>query len=408
MARPASRGGRRPARSRRPRRPCQDRPRVGVELTGEDRVAQATHQSLHEGQIVQRDEALGGQLARPDQVVEVAARVLAAGGAGAPGVDRLARGAVACLGEVEPPARGGVVHERRAVAREAGGRGAVERVDAGRHGVDDVVDVADPEQVPRPLLGKSGERPPDHLAHLLLLLAERAADGDPRGARLDHVGGRLRAQVLVHAALEDPVEELPLGGVLGVPADAAVEPAMGALHGAGGVVALDVEGRALVEGERDVRAERGLDLHRGLRAHEALYAVEVGTEADALLLDGDDHRLPALPPALDLLRDGAVPHGEDLIAAGVGHDRPAPAHELVETARLTRKKSTLAREQGGGPPARRPPTYCCRGAGYASVALPSTAGAPPFSRDAPAWICTRRGLRSSGFGIVTSRTPRSN
>src|SRR5918992_2939337 len=107
MARPASRGGRRPARSRRPRRPCQDRPRVRVELTGEDGVAQAAHESLHEGQIVQRDETLGGQLARPDQVVEVAARVLAAGGTGGVGGDRLARGGGGCPWGGGPPARGG-------------------------------------------------------------------------------------------------------------------------------------------------------------------------------------------------------------------------------------------------------------------------------------------------------------
>ena len=82
--------------------------------------------------------------------------------------------------------------------------------------------------------------------------------------------GRRAAQVLVGAALDDPVDDLAGRPVLGVPVQAAVQPAVRALGRARRVVAVDVEGRALVEHERDVRAERRLDLHRGLRAHEAL------------------------------------------------------------------------------------------------------------------------------------------
>ncbi len=77
-----------------------------------------------------------------------------------------------------------------------------------------------------------------------------------------------------------------------------------------------------------------LDLHRGLRPHEALAPVEVGAEAHALLLDRDDHRLAAVAAALDLLGHRAVSHREDLVAAGVGDDRPPPAHELVQAAHL--------------------------------------------------------------------------
>ena len=109
---------------------------------------------------------------------------------------------------------------------------------------------------------------------------------------------------------------------------------MRALHRARRVLALHVEGRALVERERDVRAERGLHLHRRLGAHEPLPPVGVGAEADALLLDRDHHRLAAVAAALDLLRHRAVAHREHLVAAGVGDDRPSPAHELVEPAHL--------------------------------------------------------------------------
>ena len=104
----------------------------------------------------------------------------------------------------------------------------------------------------------------------------------------------------------------------------------------GGVLARDVERRALVERERDVGAERGLDLHRGLRPHEALAPVDVGAEPDALLLDRQDAAVRRLAPlgraALDLLGDRAVPHREHLEATRVGDDRAAPAHELVQAA----------------------------------------------------------------------------
>ena len=96
-----------------------------------------------------------------------------------------------------------------------------------------------------------------------------------------------------------------------------------------------MEGRALVEDEREVRPQRGLDGHARLGSHEALGAVEVGAEAHALLLDGED-RARALPgvAALDLVGDAAVAHREDLEAAGVGDDRAAPTHELVEAAEV--------------------------------------------------------------------------
>ena len=203
----------------------------------------------------------------------------------------------------------------------------------------EVVDLADPEQVARLGLRQLLDRPLDDLEHLRLVLAQRAADRDPaeRVARRDRLRGGA-AQVLVGAALDDPVDGLALGPVLGVPLQAAIQPAVRALGRARGVLAVGVERRALVEDQRDVRAERGLDLHRGLGAHELRRAVEVGAEAHALLLDRED-RARALAgelrgAALDLVRDGAVAHGEDLETAGIGDDRPVPALEAVQPAEL--------------------------------------------------------------------------
>ena len=89
---------------------------------------------------------------------------------------------------------------------------AVERVDAELDAADQVVDVADAEQVARARVVDPGDRPADDLVHLRLVGAERAADRDP----VDRPRGDLLrggdAQVLVDAALDDPVDELARAG----------------------------------------------------------------------------------------------------------------------------------------------------------------------------------------------------
>ena len=222
-----------------------------------------------------------------------------------------------------------------AVAAQPGGHGAVEVVDAELHPADEVVDLADPEQMARALVRQPRGRPPHDLVDLVLLAAQRAADGDPvAAARHDRVG-RLGAQVLVHAALHDAVDELALGPVRRVPVQAAAQPAVRALRRARGVLAIDVEGRALVEDQRDVRAQRGLDLHARLGGHEAHRAVEAGAEPHALLLDGEDRAVALAAAApLDLVGDAAVAHREDLEPARVSDDGAVPAHELVQPAEL--------------------------------------------------------------------------
>ena len=197
--------------------PASTRSRVRRILPRLDRGARTAHQLGHEGQVVQRQQPLGGQLAGAHEVVQVAARVLAAGRAGAALDDRLATAGVLGLRQVEPPARLRVGDQRRAVAAEARRRRAVEGVDPVGDGVDDVVDVADAEQVPRRRVGQRPQRPADHLAHLLLGVPQRAADRDPVHVGRGDVGGRLGAQVLVDAALHDPVERLPGRRVLALP-----------------------------------------------------------------------------------------------------------------------------------------------------------------------------------------------
>lgn len=72
---------------------------------------------------------------------------------------------------------------------------------------------------------------------------------------------------------------------------------------------------ALVEDHDDVAAERLLDRHGFLGAEKDGRAVDRGAEADALLAELA-HR----------------PQAEDLETAGIGQDRPLPAHEAMQAA----------------------------------------------------------------------------
>ena len=145
-----------------------------------------------------------------------------------------------------------------------------------------------------------------------------------------------------------PKSSWPAGRVLGVPAHAAVEPSMRALHRRARVVAVHVERRALVERQRDVRAQGRLDLHRGLGAHEPLRTVGVRAESNSVLVDRQDPLWRLASAALDLRGHRAVAHGEHLEAAGVGDDRPGPAHELVQPAHLAHLLVTGLDEQVEG------------------------------------------------------------
>ena len=138
----------------------------------------------------------------------------------------------------------------------------------------------------------------------------------------------------MHAPLDDSEHRLASRPLSLVPGEAAVQPAVGALHGAGGVVAVGVIGGALVEGKSDVGAECSLHGHRLLGAEELLRSVHIGAEAHPLLTDLEHlplARLASAPP-LDLVGDRAVGQREDLEAAGVRDDRPLPAHEPVQPA----------------------------------------------------------------------------
>src|SRR5436305_7917812 len=129
--------------------------------------------------------------------------------------DRFGAVGVTTLGQVQPPPCRGVRYQRHAMSAKPGGDGAVEGVDAELYARDEVVDVADPEQVSR-ALGSVAREFADgechHLAHLLSVSAERATDGEPGTRCGRHRVRGLRAQIVVDTALDDSVD-----GLLGRP-----------------------------------------------------------------------------------------------------------------------------------------------------------------------------------------------
>src|SRR6202042_3934029 len=141
---------------------------------------------------MERHEPRAGQLVRAEQIVKVCARVAGAASRARTALeDRLLRAAPARLDQIQTPARTRVGHQRDAMAPEPRRHRAIERVDPELDARDQVVDLADPQQVPgtvgrEPLEGRWGPR--DDLVYLLLVAAQRPADRDPvtraRGDRL--------------------------------------------------------------------------------------------------------------------------------------------------------------------------------------------------------------------------------
>ena len=194
-----------------------------------------------------------------------------AGGAGAALDERAAVALPARLAQVEAEALLGVGDEGDAVAGEAGRDGAVEDVDAEGDAGEQVVDLADPEQVLRAPPPAAAARSCSSTPRISSLSRPSVPPiAIPSTPASETASRRLAAQVLVDAALDDPEDGLALGPLALVPLEAAVEPAMRPLHRARRVVAVGVVGRALVEDQGDVGAELRLHLHRDLGRDEEL------------------------------------------------------------------------------------------------------------------------------------------
>src|SRR5690625_1040759 len=325
----------------------------GIEVTSRDRGADLVDQAHHEALVVDGAQRRGQHLLGPEQVMDVGRGVVRAGVAVAGLVDRGELAAVPGPGEVHASGAG----VDGAVAGNAGGGDAVEGVGPGGDRNEQVVDLADAQQVAGPLLGQLIGHPAHDGAQVLLL--QRPADAEAvEGPAVDvhgaEIAGRLPAQVLVLCALDHPPQLLvgtvgarkAQAGVLGQAAD---RPQPGALQRLL-LVAAGVHQRGqLIEGEHDVCPQPVLDLHGDLRGEAVHVAVDEGAEGDAVVVDareallalgdrvvvpgGGAGRLPARELAgQDLLEAG--PQAHHLEAARVGVAGAGPVQEGAQTACL--------------------------------------------------------------------------
>ena len=242
----------------------------------------------------------------------------------------------------------------------------------------------------------------EHAAHLLLVAAEGAADRDPVDAGRGDALRRSLPQVLVDAALDDPEDRLAPRPVRVVPVEAAVEPAVGALGRARGVVAVGVEGRALVEDEGDVGAQRGLDPHRLLRAQEPLGAVDVGAEAHPLLGDVEDRAVPA---ALARWRLRAAPPLTSSATSPWASEKTWKPPESVMIARSQPMNSCRPPSASiRSPPARASGGRCCRGPSRSRARRPrpTSASEPRLRRQRH----ERRASRPARAAVTSARSGR--
>ena len=308
----------------------------GGEGAGVQLVADALHQVVVEPEVVHDGQPHPEQLFRLEQVADVGPAVLAAGGAAAGGVDGALVPLILGVFDVDDAAPGVQV----AVAGVAAGHDAVEQVDAAGHRLEDVAGGAHPHQVAYLVLGHMGLDLLDDVVHHLGRLADgQAADGvavQLHGGDLLHV---LHPQVGEGAALVDAEQQLVgVGGpALGLAAGqlglAAGQPADGPLAAGLGVAVLGGVFDALVKGHGDGGAEVCLDADALLGAHEDAPPVQVGGEGDPLLGDlaqlGQAEHLEAAAVG----QDGAVPAGELVQPAQVGHQLvPRAQVEVVGVA----------------------------------------------------------------------------
>ena len=288
-----------------------------------------------------RQQPLRGLLAGAQQVVQVGAAVaVLARRARAALQQRLVGRAPARLGEVDPPALGRVGHDRHPVAADPGRHRAVERVDARAR-----------RRAPgrRPRRSRAGGAAGPPAARRPPTRRPRTSGPCPRRACRRSRSRRRRAR-------RPPARTRAAGPPRPRPGRSRrragprararrARPGSGPASGACARSSAPCTRGSTLNGVHSSNTSAMSEPSAAWTSIEVsgpmnfARAVEVGAERHALLLDRED-RAGALAAArlgraaLDLVRDGAVAHREDLEAAGVGDDRAVPALEAVQAAEL--------------------------------------------------------------------------
>ena len=246
---------------------------------------------------------------RLHDMMQIGAAEIAAGGAAAAGIERRGIVGISRIAQIERPIPG----ESLAVAARARGQHAIEHVDAAQHRADDIVRLAHAHQIARPVGRQMRHGRVQRLEHRGLAFAHREpahritvkADLDaalPPNARAD--------------AGKTPPCTMPKQAWPGCSPNAALERLAQRIESASDFsisASRRGKGGAFVQHHLDVGAQQALDFHRAFGREKFLRAVDMRLEAHALFGD------------LAQLRQR-----HHLEAAGIGEDRPLPAHEFVQ------------------------------------------------------------------------------
>ena len=205
------------------------------------------------------------------------------------------------------------------MAGVAGGQHAVEHIDAQGNTFQDVDRRAHAHQVAGLILGQDLADQVGHVVHIFGRLAYRqSADGVGFAVEARDGFGGGSPQIGIGAALhngeerlEITVETLLLVEMLA----AALQPAMGHLHGVFGVAIIARVGRAFVKGHDDIAADGSLDIDGFFRREEVAGAVDMRLKGNALFFD-----LPVVTQRVNL------------VAAAIGQNGLVPAVEAVQPA----------------------------------------------------------------------------
>ncbi len=234
---------------------------------------------------------------------------MGAGVAGTAFVERPRVVAVAGIADLDVAVAG----EEPAVAGVPRGQHAVEHVDSGRDGLDDILGCTHAHEIARLVHGKPRRGVRHDPAHFALGLPYRepsdrvAVESDAREPREGFV-----AQGFEHSTLDDAEQGVgvPLVRALGT-----LGPAQAKAHRFPGVALARRIGSALVEHHGDVRAQHPLDAHRLLGGEQEAIAIHRRGEANAFFRDL-----------------AKIAEAEHLVPPRVGQYRSRPADEAVQTA----------------------------------------------------------------------------
>ena len=295
---------------------------VGGEGAVENGGAHLGHQLVVKGDVVVGEELPAEGFVALNQVVDVGARVGAAGGAGAAGVEWFFGEFIHGAAAVDFAVRG----EGGAALGELGGDDAIEHVHAAVHGFEDVDRGAHAHEVAGQVFGQLGGDDAGELVALGVGFADgEAADGEAVEGEAAQVVGAAQAEVAVAGALHDAEEGL---GRVFAGAQGALGPAVGEVHGGLGGGVVGGGGDALVEHHHDVAADGALHGDAGFGREVVEFAVHVAAKLGALF----GH-------------NAGVGQGKNLKAAGIREHGPVPTHETVDAAELLKHLGSGAEEE---------------------------------------------------------------